>query len=89
MDARAEYEVFKCFRQMCQDRKVLLISHRFSTVSLADYIVVIENGRILESGTHRALIQRRSEPFTVMCNAGEFLAMTDINPPSSQGDMAA
>jgi ATP-binding cassette subfamily B protein len=59
MDARAEYEVLKCSRQVCQYRKVLLLSHRFSTVRLADYIVVIENGRILESGTHRALIQRR------------------------------
>jgi ATP-binding cassette, subfamily B, bacterial len=57
MDARAEYEVFKSFRKMFMDRMVLLISHRFSTVRLADYIFVMEDGRILESGTHNELIE--------------------------------
>jgi ATP-binding cassette, subfamily B, bacterial len=57
MDARAEYEVFKSFREMFIDRMVLLISHRFSTVRLADYIFVMENGRILESGTHDELVR--------------------------------
>jgi len=55
MDARAEYEVFQSFLKMFMDRMVLLISHRFSTVRLADYIFVMENGRILESGTHSEL----------------------------------
>ena len=54
----AEYEVFKSFREMLVDRMVLLISHRFSTVRLADYIFVMENGRILENGTHTELMQR-------------------------------
>ena len=57
MDARAEYEVFQSFRQLFMDRMVLLISHRFSTVRLADYIFVMENGRIIESGTHNELLQ--------------------------------
>ncbi|MBM4294581.1 MAG: ABC transporter ATP-binding protein [Deltaproteobacteria bacterium] len=57
MDARAEYEVFKSFRQLFQGRMVLLISHRFSTVRLADFIYVLEGGRIIESGTHDELIQ--------------------------------
>ena len=58
---RAEYEIFKSFRQMFKDRMVLLISHRFSTVRLADYIFVLENGRIIESGAHRELMQRRGK----------------------------
>ena len=57
MDARAEYEVFKSFRKMFQDRMVLLISHRFSTVRLADYIYVLEGGKIIEGGTHDELMQ--------------------------------
>jgi ATP-binding cassette subfamily B protein len=57
MDARTEYEVFKSFRQLFRGRMVLLISHRFSTVRLADYIYVLEAGRIIESGTHDELIK--------------------------------
>jgi ATP-binding cassette subfamily B protein len=57
MDARSEYEVFKSFRQLFAKRMVLLISHRFSTVRLADYIYVLEGGRIAESGSHDELIQ--------------------------------
>ena len=57
MDARAEYEIFKSFRQMFKDRMVLLISHRFSTVRVADYIFVLENGRIIESGAHSDLMR--------------------------------
>ena len=58
MDARAEYENFQSFRQMFMDRMVLLISHRFSTVRLADYIYVLEGGRIIEGGTHGELMHR-------------------------------
>ena len=58
MDARAEYEVFQSFRKMFQDRMVLLISHRFSTVRLADYIYVLEGGKIIEGGTHDDLMRR-------------------------------
>jgi ATP-binding cassette subfamily B protein len=58
MDARAEYEVFKSFRELFAGRMVLLISHRFSTVRLADYIYVLAEGRIIESGTHDELVQK-------------------------------
>lgn len=56
MDAKAEYEVFKKFRQLAKDRTAILISHRFSTVRMADYIYVLSHGRIIESGTHDELV---------------------------------
>ena len=52
MDARAEAQVFEQFRELAKERMVILISHRFSTVRMADQILVIQGGRILERGSH-------------------------------------
>ena len=57
LDAKAEYEVFKKFRQLAEGRTVILISHRFSTVRMADRIFVLENGEIIESGAHDELVR--------------------------------
>ena len=56
LDAKAEYEVFTILRQLAEGRSVILISHRFSTVRMADCIYVLEDGKIIESGTHDRLI---------------------------------
>ncbi len=56
LDAQAEYEVFTKFRELTKGKTAVFISHRFSTVRLADRIYVIENGSILESGSHQELI---------------------------------
>jgi len=56
MDAEAEAEVFEHFRQLSRDRITILISHRFSTVRMADQIVVLNRGRIVERGTHAELM---------------------------------
>jgi ATP-binding cassette, subfamily B, bacterial len=56
LDARAEYEVFLRFADLTQGRMAVLISHRFSTVRMADRILVLESGRILESGSHAELV---------------------------------
>ncbi len=58
LDAQAEYELFQRFRQLAAGRTVLLISHRFSTVRLADHILVLEDGRIVESGSHEHLVRQ-------------------------------
>jgi ATP-binding cassette subfamily B protein len=57
LDARSEYEVFQRFAELTEDKMALLISHRFSTVRMADRIVVLENGRIAEEGNHEQLIE--------------------------------
>ena len=56
MDARAEAQVFEQFRELARERMVILISHRFSTVRMADEIVVIQGGRVLERGSHDDLM---------------------------------
>jgi ATP-binding cassette subfamily B protein len=57
LDARAEYEVFLRFAELIGGRMAILISHRFSTVRMADRIVVLQNGTITEQGTHEELLQ--------------------------------
>jgi len=56
MDAAAEATVFEHFRRLTTQRIAILISHRFSTVRMADQIVVIQDGRIIERGSHEALM---------------------------------
>jgi len=56
LDARAEYEVFQRFRDLSRGKTAILISHRFSTVRMADRILVLENGRVAESGAHEDLV---------------------------------
>jgi ATP-binding cassette subfamily B protein len=57
LDALAEAEIFRKFREIIGGRSAILISHRFSTVLMADRIYVLEGGRIVEQGTHAALMQ--------------------------------
>lgn len=59
LDARAEYEVFQRFAELTKGKMALLISHRFSTVRMADRIVVIENGQLIESGSHETLMAKQ------------------------------
>lgn len=56
LDARSEYEVFQRFAELTEGKMALLISHRFSTVRMADRIVVLEDGRIAEQGNHQQLM---------------------------------
>ena len=56
LDAEAEYDLYTQFRKLMSERTSLLITHRFSTVRMADVIAVIENGQITEYGTHDELM---------------------------------
>ncbi len=56
MDAGAEALIFQHFRQVTENQMAILISHRFSTVRMADQIIVLAGGRILEEGTHDELV---------------------------------
>jgi ATP-binding cassette subfamily B protein len=57
MDAQAEAEVFEHFRQLARERITILISHRFSTVRMADQIAVLDRGSIVERGSHDELMR--------------------------------
>jgi ATP-binding cassette subfamily B protein len=56
LDSQAEFEIYERFRELTRGRTTLLISHRFSTVRMADHIVVLEHGRVVEQGPHGALV---------------------------------
>jgi ATP-binding cassette subfamily B protein len=58
LDARSEHEVFKRFAELTARKMAVLISHRFSTVRMADRILVLENGKIAEQGHHDQLVVR-------------------------------
>ena len=59
LDARAEYEVFLRFSELVAGRMAVLISHRFSTVRMADRIIVLRHGKVEEQGSHEELLTRK------------------------------
>ncbi len=88
LDAESEIEVFEKVRQIARDRAVLAISHRFSTVRMADRIYVLDDGRILESGTHAELMElegRYARLFRLQ--ASTFVDGSECGPESPAGDL--
>ena len=72
LDARAEYEVFARFNELTESKMALFISHRFSTVRMAERIIVLENGAIAEEGSHDRL----------MAHAGRYAEMFELQASS-------
>jgi ATP-binding cassette, subfamily B, bacterial len=88
LDALAEQRLYERLVELCSDRSVLLISHRFSTVRLADRIGVMHGGRIIEQGTHEELMERGgryAELFELQ--ASGFLEGRDLREPARKGAM--
>src|ERR1035437_1409970 len=65
LDADTEYDIFSRFREIVRGRTSILISHRFTNVSLADRIIVLDKGTIAEAGTHDELMKRGGIYFTM------------------------
>ena len=61
LDAKAEFDLFRRFHELTKGRTAILISHRLSTVKMVDRIYVLDNGEIIESGTHDSLIEQNGE----------------------------
>src|SRR3989344_4225800 len=61
VDAKAEYQLFQKFEKLTKGKTTILISHRFSTVRMADRIVLIEDGKIAEQGSHHELLRKRGK----------------------------
>jgi ATP-binding cassette subfamily B protein len=58
-DARSEFEVFQRFKELSEGKTAILISHRFSSVRMADRILVLAGGKVEAAGTHEELIAQR------------------------------
>ena len=56
LDARSEYEVFQRFAELTKGKTAVLISHRFSTVRMADRILVLDKGELIQEGSHEVLL---------------------------------
>jgi len=65
LDADTEHDIFKRFREIVKDRTSILISHRFTNVTLADRIIVLDKGSVVETGTHEELMTRGGLYFTM------------------------
>ena len=65
IDAQAEYEIFQNLQEVYKNRTLIFVSHRFSTVRNANKIIVVDEGKIIESGTHEELLKKKGKYATM------------------------
>lgn len=83
IDAKAEYEIFKKFKKFTTGKITILISHRFSTVTMANKIIVIENGKIIEEGSHSELMRKKENMLKCICSKLKGIYL-ELKPPKSK-----
>ena len=88
MDAEAEHEIFQRFGELKSGRTALLITHRFSTVKMADRIVVFEGGRIVEEGAHPELVNAGGRYATMFRLQASGYEIEPIAAPAATGPQA-
>ncbi len=79
LDVKSEYALYQGIRELIRDRTTILISHRFSTVRMADRIFVLDEGGVVEEGTHDELV-RRGGPYSAMCKVHEATLRLNAKP---------
>lgn len=68
LDSKNEREIMENLQRFYKGRTVVIAAHRLSTIRNADNIIVINEGRIAEQGTHESLIKRKGEYYNLICN---------------------
>jgi ABC-type multidrug transport system fused ATPase/permease subunit len=90
MDAEAELQVFERFRQMTEGQMAVLISHRFSTVRMADEIVVLDQGEVKEHGTHQELLDQEGRYARLFrLQAAAYIEGVELEDPGPKLENAA
>ena len=72
LDPKGEYEIYHLFNEISQDKTVILISHRLGSIKDSDIIFVMDNGELIEQGTHEELIQLSGAYATMFKNQSEW-----------------
>jgi ATP-binding cassette subfamily B protein len=80
LDVNSEYALYQGIRELIRGRTTILISHRFSTVRMADRIFVLDEGHLVEEGSHEELV-RRGGPYSAMCKVHEATLRLNTKSP--------
>ena len=87
IDPNAEFELFENFRERIGQRSALVISHRLSTIRMADYIYVLDKGRICEEGTHHQLMEKRGYYWTAFSKQGKYYQDGELGRMATEGEI--